>query len=37
MKKSKFPVGQIAFALRQAEVETPVGEVCLKMGVSEVT
>lgn len=35
MKKSKFTGEQIAFALRQAEVGTPVAEVCRKMGVSE--
>lgn len=35
MKKSKFTGEQIAFALRQAEVSTPVAEVCRKMGVSE--
>jgi hypothetical protein len=28
-------VGQIAFALRQTESGTPVGEVCRKLGVSE--
>ncbi|EZP64497.1 Mobile element protein [Sphingomonas paucimobilis] len=37
MKKSKFTSEQIAFALRQAEVGTPVAEVCRKMGVSEAT
>lgn len=37
MKKSKFTDEQIAFALRQAEVGTPVAEVCRKMGVSEAT
>lgn len=31
MKKSKFTGEQIAFALRQAEVGTPVAEVCRKM------
>jgi len=31
------PGEQIAFALRQAEVGTPVAEVCRKMGVSEAT
>lgn len=35
MKKSKFTGEQIAPALRQAEVGTPVAEVCRKMGVSE--
>jgi putative transposase len=37
MKKSKFTGEQIAFALRQAEVGTPVAEVCRKMGISEAT
>lgn len=37
MKKSKFTGEQVAFALRQAEVGTPVTEVCRKMGVSEAT
>jgi len=37
MKTSKFTGEQIAFALRQAEVGTPVGEVCRKMGISEAT
>jgi len=37
MKKSKFTDEQIAFALRQAESGTVVGEVCRKMGVSEAT
>ena len=35
MKKSKFTEEQIAFALRQAESGTTVGEVCRKMGISE--
>jgi putative transposase len=37
MRKSKFTGEQIAFALRQAEVGTPVAEVCRKMGISEAT
>lgn len=37
MKKSKFTEEQIAFALRQAESGTTVGEVCRKMGISEAT
>ncbi len=37
MKKSKFTEEQIAFALRQAEGGTSVGETCRKMGISEVT
>lgn len=35
MKKSRFAEEQIAFALRQADLGTPVAEVCRKMGVSE--
>jgi len=34
MKKSKFTEEQIAFALRQAETETPVAGVCRKAGIS---
>jgi Transposase len=37
MKKSKFTEGQIAFALRQGDLGTPVADVCRKMGVSEAT
>ena len=37
MKKTKFTDEQIAFALRQAETGTRVGEVCRKMGISEAT
>lgn len=37
MKKSKYTEDQIAFALRQAETGTRVGEVCRKMGISEAT
>ncbi len=35
MKKSRFTDEQIAYALKQAELGTPVTEVCRKMGVSE--
>jgi putative transposase len=35
MKKSRYTEEQIAFALRQAEGGTPVGDVCRQMGVSE--
>ncbi len=37
MKKSKFTEEQIAFALRQGELGTPVAEVCRKMGIAEAT
>jgi DNA invertase Pin-like site-specific DNA recombinase len=37
MKRSKFTEEQIAFALRQAETGTRVGEVSRKMGISEQT
>jgi putative transposase len=34
MSTSKFRPEQIAFALKQAETGTPVGEGCRKMGIS---
>ena len=37
MKRTRFTQEQIAFALRQAESGTSVGEVCRKMGISENT
>ena len=37
MKKTKFTDEQIAFALRQAETGTRIGEVCRKLGISEAT
>ena len=37
MKRSKYTEQQIAFALKQAELGTPVEEVCRKMGISEAT
>jgi putative transposase len=37
MKKSHYSEEQIAFALHQAEVGTPVAEVIRKMGISEQT
>ena len=37
MKRKRFSVEQIAFALRQAESGVPIVEVCRKMGVSEQT
>jgi hypothetical protein len=35
MPKKRFSEEQIAFALRQAESGTPVGEICRKMGVAD--
>ena len=35
MKKSRYTEQQIAFALKQAELGTPVEEVCRKMGISD--
>ncbi len=37
VKKSKFTEEQIAYALKQAELGTPVAEVCHKMGISDAT
>ena len=37
MKKSKFTVEQIAFALHQADTGTSVEEVCRKIGISQAT
>ncbi|EHJ1676633.1 transposase, partial [Salmonella enterica] len=37
MKKTRYTEEQIAFALKQAETGTHVGEVCRKMGISEAT
>lgn len=37
MKEARFTEEQIAFALLQAELGTPVAEVCRKMGISEAT
>jgi hypothetical protein len=37
MRASRFSEEQIGFALKQAEMGTPVLEVCRKMGVSEQT
>jgi putative transposase len=37
MRKSRYTDEQMAFALKQAEVGTPVAEVCRKMAVSEAT
>jgi len=37
METTKFTEEQIAFALRQAETDTKVDEVCWKMGICEAT
>ena len=37
MPKRRFSDEQIAFALRQAEAGTTVGEICRKMGIAEAT
>ena len=37
MKKSRYTEEQIAFALKQAELGTPVAEVCRKLGISDAT
>ncbi len=37
MRKSKYTEEQIAFALRQAETGTPVGEIIRKLGITEQT
>jgi putative transposase len=37
MKRLKFSEEQVAYALRQAESGTPVGDVCRQLGVSEAT
>jgi len=37
MKKSRVTQEQIAYALRQAEAGTPVGDVCRQMGIAEAT
>lgn len=37
MKKSRYSEDQITFALKQAELGTPIEEVCRKMGISDAT
>jgi putative transposase len=37
MKRSKSTEQQIAFTLKQAELGTPVDEVCRKIGISDAT
>ena len=37
MKRSKFSEEQIAYALRQADAGTAIGDVCRQLGISEAT
>jgi putative transposase len=37
VKKSRYTEEQIAFALKQQEVGTPVEEICRKLGISDAT
>lgn len=37
IKRSKFSEEQIVYAIRQAEAGTPVGDLCLQLGVSDAT
>jgi putative transposase len=37
VKRSRFSEEQIAFALKQQELGTPVDEICRKMGISDAT
>ena len=37
MKKSNYTEEQIAFALKQAELGTPISEICRKLGIAEQT
>ena len=37
MKKSNYTEEQIAFALKQVELGTPISEVCRKLGIAEQT
>jgi putative transposase len=37
VKKSRFTEEQIAFALKQQELGTPIDEICRKMGIAQAT
>lgn len=37
MRKSKYTPEQIAYVLKQAEIGTPVADICRKIGISEQT
>jgi len=37
MKKNNYTEAQIAFALKQAELGTPISEMCRKLGIAEQT
>ena len=37
MRKSRYTEEQIAFALKQVELGTPVADVCRKLGITEQT
>jgi putative transposase len=37
MRKSKYTEEQVAYALKQAELGTPVADVCRKLGIAEQT
>jgi len=37
MKLSRYTEEQVAYALRQAEAGTPVGDVCRQLGIAEAT
>ncbi len=37
MKRSKFSEEQIVYAIRQAESDTPIGDVCRQLDVAEQT
>ena len=37
MKRSKFSEEQIVYAIRQADADTPVGDLCRQHGMSDAT